>query len=273
MDLPPMIMSKANPRIKEIRLLKQGKHRQERKEYFAEGVRWVEEALHAGGQIATVVWSPRLEETPRGPELLRRIKEQIPGEKWLPVTDALMGSLSDTKSHQGILAVLKMRAQSWDDLPQEEGLILILHELQDPGNLGTIFRVAEAGGAAGLILSTGTLDPYNPKVVRASMGSLCRLPFLGQQNMGEVFQKLHSRGFQILAADSHAGSSFWEADFSRPTAVLFGQEGQGLPAPVIRMADRVFSIPMSPPVESLNVGMAAGLVLYEALRQRKARRN
>jgi RNA methyltransferase, TrmH family len=273
MPYPLMITSRANPRIKEIRLLKQGKHRRERGEFFVEGARWLEEVLQSPGPIVNVVWSPRLLETPRGPELLRRIQEQTPEGKWLPVTDAIMESLSETKSHQGVLAVLKMREPSWEDLLQREGLIVILHELQDPGNLGTIFRVAEAAGAAGLVLSQGALDPYNPKVVRASMGSLLRLPFLLHQNMDDALKMLRSRGYRILVADAHAGLPFWNIDFSSPTAILLGQEGAGIPPSLIQAADETFSIPMKPPVESLNVGMAAGLVLYEALRQRKAGRN
>ncbi len=267
-----MITSQSNAQVKEIRELKQAKYRQARGAYFIEGIRLVEEAMPKSSKVLKVAYSPRLEETERGTQLLCAARRLMPKAQWLYVSDEVMATLSDTQHHQGILAVMKAEPYAWEDLFPRPGLILLLHELQDPGNLGAIFRVAEAGGSAGLILSAGTIDPYNPKVVRASMGSLLRLPFRLQQNMEELFQTLRSRGRQILAADVHHGPPFWQIDFSCPTAVLLGQEGSGLPSSLLQAADGTFSIPMNPPVQSLNVAMAAGLVLYEALRQTRASR-
>lgn len=267
-----MITSKSNAQVKEIRELKQAKYRRIRGAYFIEGIRLVEEALPKSPKVLKVAYSPRLEETERGTQLLCAARRLMPKAQWLYVSDEVMATLSDTQNHQGILTVIKAEPYDWDDLFQRPGLILLLYELQDPGNLGAIFRVAEASGSAGLILSTGTIDPYNPKVIRASMGSFLRLPFRLQQNMETVFQILRSQGRRILAADVHHGAPFWEIDFSGPTAVLLGQEGSGLPSSLLKAADGTFSIPMNPPVESLNVAMAAGLVLYEALRQKRASR-
>jgi TrmH family RNA methyltransferase len=264
-----MITSKSNPTIKEIRLLKQAKYRQARGEYFIEGVRLVEEALQQGVPVRKIAYSPRLEKTGRGAELLSTARRKISKAEWLYVSDEVLGTISDTQSHQGVLAVLEKRERSWEELWQREGIIILLYELQDPGNLGTIFRLADAGGAAGIILSRGTMDPYNPKVVRASMGSLFRVPFLVNQDLAYGLQKLRSRGYQILATILHSDRSLWEVDFSQPTAVLFGQEGAGLPKDFVAAADGSFTIPMSPSAESLNVAMAAGLVIYEAFRQNK----
>jgi len=263
------ITSKSNPAIKEIRLLKQAKYRHARGEYFIEGVRLVEEALRQAVPVLMIAYSPRLERTERGVEVLSLAREKIPGAEWLYLSDEVMGTLCDTQTHQGILAVLKKREGSFEELWPKKGMIFLLHELQDPGNLGTIFRLADAGGAAGLLLSRGTIDPYSPKVVRASMGSLWRVPFLKDQDMEEALGKLRSRGYRIWATAVRGVPSLWEVDFSRPAAVLFGQEGAGLPEDLLKAADGLFTIPMAPEVDSLNVAMAAGLVIYEAWRQRQ----
>lgn len=267
-----MITSKSNPRIKEIRLLTQAKYRHAQGEYFLEGVRLVEEALRQAVPVLKIAYSPRLEKTERGAELLSRAREKIPDAEWLCISDEVMATLSDTQSHQGILAVLKKQERSLEELWQKEGMILLLCGLQDPGNLGTIFRLADAGGGGGLILSGGTIDPYNPKVVRASMGSLLRVPFLQDQDMNKCLGKLRSQGYRIWAAVVRGEPSFWEVDFSKPTAVLFGQEGAGLPEDLMKSADGWFTIPMAAYVDSLNVAMAAGLVIYEAFRQKRVER-
>jgi RNA methyltransferase, TrmH family len=264
-----MITSKSNSSVKEIRLLKQAKYRHARGEYFIEGVRLVEEALRQAVPLLKIAYSPRLERTERGAEVLSLAREKIPGAEWLHLSDELMATLCDTQTHQGILAVLKKRERSLEELWPKEGMIFLLHELQDPGNLGTIFRLADAGAAAGLILSRGTIDPYSPKVVRASMGSFWRVPFLEDQNLEETLGELRSRGYRIWATAVRGAPTFWEVDFSRPAAVLFGQEGAGLPEDLLQAADGLFTIPMAPEVDSLNVAMAAGLVIYEAMRQRR----
>jgi RNA methyltransferase, TrmH family len=265
-----MITSKSNLKIKEIRLLKQAKHRQVRGEYFIEGVRLMEEALRSAPFFLRIVTSPRLEETPRGAALLSSARRGFPGVEWLQVSDEVLDSLSDTQSHQGVLAVLGKTKSRWEDLWKREGAVLILCDLQDPGNLGTIFRVAEAGKAAGLVLSRGTLDPYGPKTVRASMGSLFRLPFLVDQDPLDCLAVLRSRGYRVWATGAESGTGLWEADLTPPTAVLFGQEGAGLHRDLLEATDGVITIPMNAGVNSLNVGLAAGLVVYEAFRQRRA---
>ncbi len=268
MNSTPMITSKANAQVREIRRLKQAKYRQARKEYFVEGVRLVEEALQKSEHVLKIAYSPRLEETERGVRLLSLARQEVRTAEWLYASDEVVAAISDTQNHQGILAVLKMSEYTWEDLWSRAGIILLLHELQDPGNLGTIFRTAEAAGAAGMVLSPGTADPHSPKVVRASMGSILRVPFLSHPNMEEVIRTLYTKGYRILAADVHGGPPFWSIDFSLPTAVLLGQEGAGRPPSLRQASDGTFSIPMNPPVESLNVAMAAGLILYEALRQK-----
>jgi len=231
----------------------------------------VEEAVRQTVPVLKIAYSPRLEKTERGAELLSVARKKIADAEWLYLSDEVMGTISDIQSHQGILAVLRKQERSLEELWQRKEMILILHELQDPGNLGTIFRLADAGGAGGLILSQGTIDPYNPKVVRASMGSLLRVPFLEDQNMEACLEKLRSRGYLIWATAPRGGPAFWEVDFSRAMAVLFGQEGAGLPDDLMKSADGFLTIPMAAEVDSLNVAMAAGLVIYEAFRQKRVK--
>jgi TrmH family RNA methyltransferase len=263
-----MFTSKSNARIKAIRLLKQAKHRQARGEYFIEGVRLAEEAFGSGQDARRIVYSPRLQNSPRGAALLSLARKKYPGAEWFYVCDEVLDSLSDTRAHQGILAVLGRKEHLWEDLRKREGPILLLCGLQDPGNLGSIFRVTEAGKGAGLILSRGTIDPYSPKVARASMGSIFRLPFLVNQDPPESVRALRSLGSRVWATAAQGGRSLWEVDFNHPAAVLFGQEGAGLRGELLEEADGVLTIPMNPAVNSLNVAVSAGLVVYEAYRQR-----
>jgi TrmH family RNA methyltransferase len=264
----PMITSRTNPKIKEIRLLKQAKHRDTRGEYFIEGVRLVEEALGEAGFVRQILYSPRLEVNSRGARLLSAARRKFQEAEWIEVDDEVLASISDTRNHQGILAVLKKREWTWKDVEPRKGPLLCFHDLQDPGNLGTILRVLEAGGGAGLVLTSGSVDPYSPKVVRASAGSFFRLPFLICPSPGMVLQELRARGYRIWAAAASGHPSFWEVDFSKPTGLLLGQEGGGLPEEWKTQADGTLTIPMASKIDSLNVAMAAGLIVYEAFRQK-----
>ncbi len=266
-----MITSKSNSKIREIRLLKQAKHRERQGAYFIEGIRLVEEALKGNENIRVLFYSPRLEETTRGENILSLARKEVEAE-WIAVSDEVMASLSDTQNHQGILAVLPKRERAWEEIGRKEGLILCFHNLQDPGNLGAVFRVADAGGGAGIVLTQGSVDPYSPKVIRASMGSFFRVPFFSGGEIDVCFEDLKARGFKILATAPHGQSSFWEADLTPPMAILFGQEGSGLPEEILARSDGLLTIPMNAPVESLNVAMAAGLIVYEAFRRKQASR-
>jgi TrmH family RNA methyltransferase len=263
-----MITSKNNAKVKEIRLLKQGKHRRARSQFLAEGVRLLEEALHQERRIRTILYSPRLEINERGVRLLSSARKKIAAAEWLYVSDEVLGSLGETQNHQGILAVLDQGNWEWDDLWKRKGVILVLCALQDPGNLGSLLRLAEAGGSAGLILGKGCVDPYNSKVVRASMGSLFRIPFLVDQDLGECLHRLRNHGYRIWASAVRGRLSLWEADLSLPCAVLLGQEGTGIPSDLLQAVDDILYIPMAAQADSLNVAMAGGVILYEALRQK-----
>ncbi|WP_374712313.1 TrmH family RNA methyltransferase [Symbiobacterium terraclitae] len=225
-----------------------------------EGVRLVEEALAAGVEVAYLLYSPDLAERPRGAELLRAASAR--GVPLYRATPEALERAADTQTPQGVVGVFRPRPWALDDLGP--GLVLVLDNLQDPGNLGTVVRTLEALGGGGAVVAGG-VDPYNPKVVRGAMGSLFRLPVV-KLGLDAALRGLRARGRRIYVADAGGALSPWEATLTR-AAVVIGNEGAG-PSPLARQeADGVVSIPMVGPTESLNAGVAAALMVYEALRQ------
>jgi TrmH family RNA methyltransferase len=195
----------------------------------------------------------------------------------LLLPDRLFDSLVPSESPQGVAALVRLREFALDDLMErlQVGPIAVLAGLQDPGNLGTILRSSEAFGSAGVVLGEGTVSPFNSKVVRASAGSVFRLPMVhahGKSAAGkleEVAEKLRTQGVRLIATSSHKGTALGQADLKGSTALFFGNEGAGLPRELMARMDEFISIPHTPLVESLNAGVAASIVLYEAARQRK----
>ena len=203
--------------------------------------------------------APGWKRIPGGPDFCRRPAGNFRrrnGSRWMTkclprsrTPGTIRGSWRFSKSGNG-------PGRTWN---LEKGRLLCFHDLQDPGNLGTIFRVLEAGGGAGLVLTFGSVDPYSPKVVRASAGSFFRLPFLISPSPGTILQELRSRGYRIWAAAASGHPSFWEVDFSKPTAFLLGQEGGGLPEEWRTQADGALTIPMASGIDSSERGHGGGL--------------
>jgi RNA methyltransferase, TrmH family len=156
-----------------------------------------------------------------------------------------------------------------DALASANALVVVAHDVQDPGNVGGIMRTAEAAGATAFIATAATADPLGWKALRGSMGSALRLP-VTRADIADVLRALRTAGIATVALVPRAGRSLFEADFRTPSALILGSEGAGVPDVVLQQLDRRITIPMQPPVESLNVGVAAALVLYEAFRQRTA---
>jgi RNA methyltransferase, TrmH family len=177
--------------------------------------------------------------------------------------------LSGVETPQGVLAVVKEFNYSFRDLVKgDKTLVVYCLGIQDPGNLGTIIRSADAFGATGVIISKGTVDIYNPKVVRSSMGSLFHLPIITTEDDGETIKYLKEHKVKLIATDAAGKKELSGANLKGAVAILLGNEGRGLPADVTKLADETVRIPMAGRAESLNVGMAASVVLYETLRQR-----
>lgn len=184
--------------------------------------------------------------------------------KIFQVPRELMEHMSDTKNSQGILAVV--RQKKYTELPGD--FFLILDTLQDPGNMGTIFRTAEAAGVDGILMNRDCVDVYSPKVVRATMGAMFRMPFIVSDDLPAEIRRMKSEGVQVYAAHLRGTKNHWDFDYRQPTAFMIGNEGNGLQDAIADLADTYLRIPMMGHTESLNAGVAASVLMYETLRQR-----
>lgn len=269
------IEGRHNPLVKQLRQAFSRAELTESGDCAIEGLRILEEAIRSGLRFSAVFFRESAQD--RAERLLPQIGAQV---ETLLLPDKLFDSLVPSESPQGVAALVRLKEFSLDDLLESErlqvGPIVVLAGLQDPGNLGTILRSAEAFGSAGVVLGEGTVSPFNSKVVRASAGSVFRLPVVHTHGksaagkLGEVSEKLRSQGVRLIATSSHKGTPLDQSDLSGKTAIFFGNEGAGLPRDVMAKMDEFISIPHTEQVESLNAGVAASIVLYEAARQRKS---
>jgi TrmH family RNA methyltransferase len=230
-----------------------------------EGLRILEEAIRSGLKFRAVFFS---ESAARKAE---RLLPQIGAHaQTLLLPDKLFASAVPSETPQGLAALARWKEFSLDDvLPRAQaGPLLVIAGLQDPGNLGTIMRSAEAFGAGGIVLGEGTVSPFNPKVVRASAGSVFRLP-LARTRLADALERMKERGLRLVATSSHKGTPLDQAKLSGPLVIFIGNEGAGLSRDLIKAVDEVVAIPHAPEVESLNVGVAASIVLYEVRRQQQ----
>jgi RNA methyltransferase, TrmH family len=237
-----------------------------------EGLRILEEAIRSGLRFSAVFFRESAQD--RAERLLPQIGAQV---ETLLLPDKLFDSLLPSESPQGVAALVRLKEFSLGDLLErlQVGPIVVLAGLQDPGNLGTILRSSEAFGSAGVVLGEGTVSRFNSKVVRGSAGSVFRLPIVhgrgksGTEKLEDISEKLQRKDVRLIATSSHKGTSLEQADLKGPSAIFFGNEGAGLPRDVMAKMDEFISIPHIQQVESLNAGVAASIVLYEAARQRK----
>lgn len=255
-----MITSAANKQIKLIqKLQKSGKERKQQGLFTIEGIRMFKEIPpeYLDKVYVTELFYEKNRELFEGRE---------PDDF---VADSVFEKISETQTPQGVLATVKMREYSFEDILGQSNhpVLLVLENLQDPGNLGTILRTAEGAGVSGIVMSRDTVDIYNPKVVRSTMGALFRMPFYYADDIFEAVEEIQKRGIKVYAAHLQ-GEGFYEKDYRTGCAFLVGNEGNGLTDRITEMADEKIRIPMMGKVESLNAAIAATLMAYEALRQR-----
>ncbi|MNX81477.1 23S rRNA (uridine(2479)-2'-O)-methyltransferase [compost metagenome] len=259
------IISPQNARVKEWAQLLEKKHRDRQQRYLVEGIHLVQEALKADAEIEVIAYS-----VDHGipPELAQAGAGKLSVE-WVGVSEAVIAKCSDTKSPQPVFAVIRKQRSSWEALiEQDSSLVVVLDGVQDPGNVGTIIRTADAAGARGVIVGPGCADIYNPKTLRSTMGSMFHLPVI-EADLTEILPKAKEKGIRMAGTSLQAARICYEYDFMGPTWLLFGSEASGLSASVQAELDDALIIPMKGHAESLNVAMAASILLYEALRQRE----
>lgn len=251
-----------NPLVKAAAELKQKKYRQQRGEFLAEGLRTVEEAVafKAAQQIFYTVT-----EDERTLKLLEQAASmQL---KLTCVSEAVMKKIADTETPQGIIAVCRMQEQPLEQLLASGKLLLVLDRVGDPGNIGTMLRTADAAGVGGIILLKGTADIYAPKTVRSSMGSLFHVPVLSGVAEQEFIDNAKKAGYQLLVTALDGADNLYQADLKGRLAFVMGNEAGGVSASLLQQADKRVFIPMRGKAESLNVAMAAGIVMFEAMRR------
>lgn len=258
------IEGRHNAQIKEMRRAFARAELTESGDFAIEGLRIVEEAIRSGLRLRAVYFSESGENQSQKlmPQLGAHVETAV-----LP--DKLFASMVPSESPQGIAALVHYRQHTLADIfPKlESGPVVVVAGLQDPGNLGTILRSAEAFGACGVVLGEGTVSPFNSKVVRGSAGSIFRLAVV-RVKLGEALPQLRERGVRLVATSSHKGTALPRANLAGPVAVLIGGEGGGVPRDWLAKADEVVAIPHAPQVESLNAGVAASVLLYEIARTR-----
>lgn len=258
-----MIESNSNQQIKYIqKLLKTSRFRRKEKAFVVEGWKMVEEAYKRKLIQALYVSSQAMEEaSQRFDDDSLRIEE---------VSDSIFKEITDTVTPQGVVAVVNMPQYKLEDFLTEEKLAFIcLEDLNDPGNLGTIMRTAEGAGMTGVLMSKGTVDLFNPKVVRSTMGSLFRMPFFYVENFCETLQSLKHEKVTLYAAHLKGETYYSDCDYSGKVGILIGNEANGLSDQATELCDVPVKIPMEGQLESLNAAVSAALFMYEVARKRR----
>ena len=256
-----MITSASNQKIKNlISIIQKSKARREQDVFITEGVKMFQEAPM--DKIVEVYVAESFYETGTAREKILQCGYEI-------LSDELFKKVSDTQTPQGILCVMKQYHYELEDLFQKENpLFLILEDIQDPGNLGTMIRTAEGAGVDGIIMTKGTVDIYNPKTIRSTMGSVYRMPFIYTDDLLGVMKQLQEKQVKLYAAHLKGNQFYHQLDFKGATAFLIGNEGNGLKDETADAADVYMKIPMEGKVESLNAAVASVILMYEAARQR-----
>ncbi len=260
------ITSRHNELVKHARSVRDGRNRNS---IFIEGIRLCEEALRSPLEIETVIAAEDLRRHERGSAALQRLAERA--TRAVFVTTEVFHSLADTEAHQGLIVLARVPEHGPHTfLPTagETPLLLILHGINNPANAGALLRTAEAAGANGVIATAGTTYLFSPKALRGAMGAAFRLPVWLGATLPEVTSWCRANGIRTVCADIRATQSHAKIDWRQPTALMLGAEAHGLTDTERALADELFRIPMQPPVESLNVAVAAGIALYEAAGQR-----
>lgn len=259
------ITSKNNPIIKHIRSLSKKKYRWNNKLYIIEGIKLVEEALDSNVKLRHIFFTQSLLSTSNGKNLLNRLENL---HELIEVDDSIFKSLSGTENPQGIIAVVEFDIGDHKDLLTKKDIHLIyLDALMDPGNLGTVIRSADAFNIHGIIMGEGSVDPYNPKVVRAAMGSLFRVPLYFDNKNYDVLKELKTHQYKIYTTYLKGSTPNYDIDYNRNYIIVIGNESAGVSDEIVKISDILIKIPIPGRAESLNAGVASSILMYEVAKQ------
>lgn len=265
-----VITSPDNKKVKTCQQLGLRKYRDRTGLYLAEGPNLLQEALAVGSDIREVFVEEGSQEAFES--LLQTLRDQRPEVEPALLDKKLFSSLAQTEASQGILTVLAKphrEGKALEEIMDSSANLVVLDRLQDPGNIGTIIRTAEGAGYGGILILKGTGDVFAPKVVRAAAGSMLRMPLIFLDTPAEAMEFLRDHRKKIIATRMGAETSYWEADLSSDIGLVVGNEGNGICRELLEGADLLVAIPMAGGLESLNAGVAAGIIMYEAMRKNK----
>lgn len=257
------ITSKDNELIKHIRKLKDKKYRDESNEYVVEGVKLVEEAVKENAKIKQIIVC---EDTTRTYEIPTHIMLEIARYECISVSDKIFNIITQVTNPQGIMAIIEKNAQN-AKIDYTQDIIVVLDDVQDPGNLGTILRTVDSIGLNQIIVSKGTADAFNSKVVRSTMGAIFRIKIIEVENLAQAIKEMRKHHFKLMVTSLQTKNSIYDIDFYKKIIVI-GNEANGVSKEIQDMADEKAKIPMLGRTESLNASVAAGVVMYEYVRQK-----
>ena len=257
------ITSKENKLIKHIIKLKEKKYRKEYNEYIIEGAKIVQEAIQEKAKIKQIIISENAINT----DLIQNhLKEELRKIDYIQVPSNIFKLISEVEKPQGVLAIIEKEKQE-ENIDINQDIILALDDLQDPGNLGTIIRTADSIGLKQILISKGTTEAYNPKVIRSTMGAIFRVKIIECENLKETLKKLQKNNFKIMVTDLNTDKSIYDIKLQKKV-IIIGNEANGVSEEIKNMADTRAIIPMFGKTESLNASIATGVILYEYVRQK-----
>ena len=260
------ISSKDNELIKHIKKLKDKKERDLSNEYIIEGIKLIQEAIQENAKIKQIIICDDCEKTESIP---KDLMYEIAKQECIYVTNKVFDSITEVMNPQGILAIIEKQSKEMQ-IDDKQDIILALDDIQDPGNLGTILRTADSIGLTQILVSKGTADSYNPKVVRSTMGAIFRVKIIECEDLVKTLKEIKKHKFEIVVSSLQTDNSIYDINYHKKVIVI-GNEANGVKKEIQDLADKKIKIPMLGKTESLNASVATGIILYEYVRQKLAK--
>ncbi|QTL98582.1 RNA methyltransferase [Iocasia frigidifontis] len=260
-----VISSTGNVRIKYLQKLYLRKYRKKEGKFILEGYRIINEALNSNADFETIFLTPSFYDSPEG----QKITNLVGRDMVVLVEEGLLNELADTVTPQGVIGVVDEPVYHINDFI-DKGIILVLDRLQDPGNMGTVIRTAVAAGVAGIIVLKGSVDIYNLKVLRATMGAVFNIPIITDIELAAFKELLVSQlsTYNLIAADLSGKEYYYNINYNPRSMLVIGNEAHGVSREILEMADRLIKIPIIGDIDSLNAAIAAGIIMYKALEEK-----
>lgn len=258
-----VITSKDNEQIKHIRKLKEKKYRDEYNEYVIEGVKLIKEAIAEDANIKTII---ACDNCVKNEEIDPKVMYEIAKYNCIYVEEKIFHTITDVQNPQGLLAIMS-KEQKNEEIDFSEDIIVVLDNVQDPGNIGTILRTIDSIGLKQIIVSKKSGDVYNPKVVRSTMGAILRVNVIESENLVDTLKNIKKHKFEIVATSLKTDNTIYDIDYKKKVIVI-GNEANGVSKEILELADKKVKIPMIGKTESLNVAVATGIITYEYVRQK-----